>query len=113
MPLLSISSKGSGGALDNPMIPLLKCHSDLKRGFAYRQKDARYDLWYDPLAPSNRARWYDDTEPDDQKWQISQAQLTMRAYIKVVRKVIFMSIFNFLCLVPILLASQNQICTYE
>lgn len=93
------------------MIPLLKSQI-LKRGFAYRRKDARDDSWYDPSAPSNRARWYDDTEPDDQKWQMCQAQLTMRAYIRVVRKVIFMSIFNLLCLVPIL-ASHNQARTYE
>ena len=68
-----------------------------------------------PSAPSNQARWYHDTESDDQKWQISQAQLTMRAYVKVVRKIIFMpvTIFNFSYLVLILLASHNQIFAYE
>lgn len=57
VPLLCISSKGSGGEHDNPMIPLLKCHldkhilhlCDLKKGFAYRPKNTRVDLWYDPL----------------------------------------------------------------
>lgn len=76
-------------------------------------RDRRMPEMTSGMTPWHQVIEQGGTEPDDQKWQISQAQLTMRTYIKVVRKVIFMSIFNLLFLVPILLASHNQICTYE